>query len=142
MIFKQLMDEEGCMSYLIGSEEDKVAAVIDPEHDVEKYLILLQQLGLKLKFIIDTHTHVDHDSMAGELARQTSAQTVMYRTNPAQRQAGSGYQGNQKIMGHLAYNAGFKVDLLVDDGEELRARNELTCTGLTKSITKYTIVSG
>lgn len=123
MIFKQLIDEEGCMSYLIGSEEDKVAAVIDPEHDVEKYLILLQQLDLKLKFIIDTHTHVDHDSMAGELARQTGARTVMYRTNPAQRQAGSGYQGNQKIKGHLTYNAGLKVDLLVDDGEELSLGN-------------------
>lgn len=119
MIFKQLRDEEGCMSYLIGSEKDKVAAIIDPEHDVEKYLILLKQLDLQLKFIIDTHTHVDHDSMAGELARQTGARTVMYRTNPVQREAGSGYQGNQKIKSHLANNAALKVDRLVDDGEDL-----------------------
>src|SRR5512138_17642 len=70
MLFvKQFVDEVlGNSSYLIASEETGLAAVIDPQRDVEKYLKTAEGLGLKITYALDTHLHSDFVSGAHELA--------------------------------------------------------------------------
>src|SRR5687768_16565092 len=54
MYFKQFY--LGCLahaSYLIGSEG--VAAVVDPQRDVDQYIEAAAAQGLKIKYIIETH---------------------------------------------------------------------------------------
>jgi glyoxylase-like metal-dependent hydrolase (beta-lactamase superfamily II) len=49
LFIKQFVDEGlGNSSYLIASEETGVAAVIDPQRDVDKYLQTADGLGLNL----------------------------------------------------------------------------------------------
>ena len=57
MIFTQL-NPGPCRTYLIGDEQSKQAALVDPvlEH-VQEYLELLDQQKLTLTHCIDTHTH-------------------------------------------------------------------------------------
>jgi hydroxyacylglutathione hydrolase len=71
MLVKQFVDEGlGNSSYLIGSEATRLAAVIDPQRDVDRYLQVAEGLGLRLTYALDTHLHNDFISGARELAAQ------------------------------------------------------------------------
>ena len=62
MIFRQLFDHGSCTyTYLLASRVGGEALLIDPVLDrVERYLQLIDELGLKLVKAIDTHVHADH----------------------------------------------------------------------------------
>lgn len=68
----------GCLahaSYLVGSEG--IAAVIDPQRDVDIYLETARQKNLKIAHIIETHLHADFVSGHHELAERTGAQIYL-----------------------------------------------------------------
>ena len=58
-------------SYMIGSEG--VAAVVDPQRDIEIYLKAAAEHGLKIAYIFETHLHADFVSGHKELAQRTGA---------------------------------------------------------------------
>ena len=65
----------GCLahaSYMIASEG--VAAVIDPQRDVDIYLAAAAEHSWKIEHIIETHVHADFVSGHRELAERTGAQ--------------------------------------------------------------------
>ncbi|MGA0610447.1 MBL fold metallo-hydrolase [Caldimonas sp. KR1-144] len=83
MIFERIVTG-GCLSYLVGCEKSCAAALIDPEvSQVDRYLALATQHGVRVHFVIDTHTHADHFSAARQLADRLEARTVMHRNSPA-----------------------------------------------------------
>src|ERR1700752_2232272 len=64
----------GCLahaSYLVSS--GGIAAVIDPQRDVDLYIDLAAEKGLKIEHIIETHLHADFVSGHHELAERTGA---------------------------------------------------------------------
>ncbi|HEX4133677.1 MAG TPA: MBL fold metallo-hydrolase [Bryobacteraceae bacterium] len=68
----------GCLahaSYLVGSEG--IAAVVDPQRDVDIYLDAAAQRGLKIAHIIETHLHADFVSGHRELAERTGARIYL-----------------------------------------------------------------
>ncbi len=70
MIFEQVATG-GCRSYLIGCEETRAAALIDPELSrIDHYLALAARDGLRIHYLIDTHTHADHFSATRQLAQR------------------------------------------------------------------------
>jgi len=74
----------GCRSYLIGCEETCAAALIDPElSQVDRYAVLAARDGLRIKYLVDTHTHADHFSATQQLARQLNVPVVMHGSSPA-----------------------------------------------------------
>ncbi len=46
--------------YLVGCEATKEGVIIDPGAEAERILKLLQDSGLKIAYIINTHGHLDH----------------------------------------------------------------------------------
>lgn len=74
----------GCASYLVGCEAKGIAAVIDPDRDVQKYLETAQNRGLKITHIIETHLHADHVSGNSELATRTGAEIYLHETSGAE----------------------------------------------------------
>jgi glyoxylase-like metal-dependent hydrolase (beta-lactamase superfamily II) len=85
MIFRQLFDRESCTyTYLLADEATAEAMLVDTvrEH-VERDLELLEQLGLKLAAIFETHVHADHVTGAGELRRRTGATCYVPRLGGA-----------------------------------------------------------
>jgi hydroxyacylglutathione hydrolase len=58
-------------SYMIGSQG--VAAVVDPQRDVEIYIEEAAKNGLRIAHIIETHLHADFVSGHRELAARTGA---------------------------------------------------------------------
>ena len=64
----------GCLahaSYMAGSEG--VAAVVDPQRDVDVYLEAARANGLRIEHVIETHLHADFVSGHRELAARTGA---------------------------------------------------------------------
>jgi glyoxylase-like metal-dependent hydrolase (beta-lactamase superfamily II)/rhodanese-related sulfurtransferase len=82
------IDGLGCASYLVGCEAQGVAAVVDPDRDVEKYLSAAEKRGLTISHIIETHLHADHVSGGADLAARTGADIYLH---PA-AQAGFAHQ--------------------------------------------------
>lgn len=83
LIFKQLFEKEtSTYTYLIGDPETKEGIIIDPTiENIERDLLVIEELGLKLKYIFDTHVHADHITGAGELRIKTGAQIVLNEDN-------------------------------------------------------------
>ena len=83
MIFETVASG-GCRSYVIGCEETCAAALIDPElSQVDRYVTLAARDGLRIRYLIDTHTHADHFSATQQLARQLNVPVVMHSASPA-----------------------------------------------------------
>ncbi len=83
MIFEQV-PTGGCQSYLIGCDDTCVGALIDPElSQIDHYLALASRDGVRIRYLIDTHTHADHFSATKELARKLGVPVVMHRASPA-----------------------------------------------------------
>ncbi len=83
MIFEQVRSG-GCLSYLIGCEGTRAALLVDPElEQADRYAALTQEKGLRVRYVLDTHTHADHFSAARELGRQFAAPIVMNRRSAA-----------------------------------------------------------
>lgn len=78
MLLRQLFDEETyTYTYLLADEERGEALLIDSVlGKVERDLQLLQELDLKLAYVLDTHVHADHVTGAGALRDRTSAKVV------------------------------------------------------------------
>ncbi len=77
MIFKQLFDQETwTYTYLIADPINKDAVLIDPVNThIDDYLALLAELGLKLKYTLETHVHADHITASGLLRQKLGSQT-------------------------------------------------------------------
>jgi glyoxylase-like metal-dependent hydrolase (beta-lactamase superfamily II)/rhodanese-related sulfurtransferase len=83
MIFEQIATG-GCQSYLVGCDATCAAALIDPElSQIDHYLALAARTGVRIRYLIDTHTHADHFSATKELARRLAVPVVMHRASPA-----------------------------------------------------------
>src|SRR4051794_1974988 len=63
-------------SYLIGDEQSGVAAVIDPQRDVDQYLAFAGQHGLRIAHVVLTHLHADF--IAGHLELRDRAGATIY----------------------------------------------------------------
>ncbi len=82
MIFRQLFDaESSTYTYLLADEQTREAVLIDTVREqVDRDLKLVNELGLKLVYVLDTHTHADHITAAGTIRERTGARTVAGRS--------------------------------------------------------------
>jgi glyoxylase-like metal-dependent hydrolase (beta-lactamase superfamily II) len=72
------MRAENCFAYLLADVDTREAALVDPRADrVADYLRELEERGLRLRFVIETHTHADHLSGAAELSARTGAEVLL-----------------------------------------------------------------
>lgn len=79
MMFRQLYDHEtSTYTYLIAEEKTKEAVLVDPvSEQVERDLKLIQELGLTLRYCLETHIHADHITGTGKLRELTGCEGVV-----------------------------------------------------------------
>ena len=75
----------GCLSYITWNPDTKESALIDPSEEVgqEAYAQYIQAEGLTVKYIIETHTHADHISIAKEMKALTGAPIARHTLAPS-----------------------------------------------------------
>ncbi len=73
MLFRQLFDaESSTYTYLIADIATKEAILVDPVlEQVERDRKLLQELGLSLRYCLETHIHADHITGTDKLREAT-----------------------------------------------------------------------
>jgi len=74
MIFRQFY--LGCLahaSYLVGDEQSRRAAIVDPQRDIEQYLACAQEHDLRITHVVLTHLHADFLAGHLELRDRTGA---------------------------------------------------------------------
>jgi sulfur dioxygenase len=79
MIFYQLFEaESSTYSYLLADEQSLEAVIIDPVLEtIERDIKLINELGLKLLWSIETHVHADHITGAALLKKRLGAKTCV-----------------------------------------------------------------
>ncbi len=83
MYFKQItVDGMGCFSYVIGCPGAKTCCVVDPKRDIQDYLDISREEGMKITHIFETHQHADHVSGNLELQSRTGADIYFYEGTP------------------------------------------------------------
>jgi glyoxylase-like metal-dependent hydrolase (beta-lactamase superfamily II)/rhodanese-related sulfurtransferase len=83
MIFEQIATG-GCQSYLLGCGDSHSAILIDPHlNQMDRYLGLAAKDGLRIRYVLDTHTHADHFSAAKELGKTLDVPVVASKLSPA-----------------------------------------------------------
>jgi glyoxylase-like metal-dependent hydrolase (beta-lactamase superfamily II) len=105
MLFEQIATG-GCQSYIVGCAASRAAVLIDPELSrVDAYRGRIGQLGLHLRYVIDTHTHADHFSGGREVGKVLDAPVVMHRLSPAPHATLRLDDGDMLIAGELRLQA-------------------------------------
>ncbi len=74
----------GCLTYLVRDLASGEAVAIDPGRGVEPILRALSGDGLRLRAIVETHTHADHLSGHAILHERTGAPIFVSHRSPAQ----------------------------------------------------------
>jgi len=128
MYFKQITVEGmGCLSYVIGCPQARVACVVDPKRDVQDYIDIARNNGMKITHIFETHVHADHVSGNMELQSRTGAAIHFLKGSPVEFDHVSVQEGDMfdfgatqleilKTPGHTPHS----LSILVTD----RARSE------------------
>ncbi len=75
--------------------------MVDPLPNLTPYLDTLQETGLKLLYVIDTHTHADHLSGSRALAAATGAAYVRYANSPTKDPVLRVSDGDHLDMGNV-----------------------------------------
>ncbi len=77
MFVRQLFDAESCTyTYLLADEASRSAVIIDSVLEkLPDYERLLQELNFTLVCTLETHTHADHVTAAGELRERLNCDT-------------------------------------------------------------------
>ena len=64
-------------SYLVGDESSGVAAVVDPQRDIDRYLVFAGERGLRIEHVILTHFHADFVAGHVELRDRVGAKIYL-----------------------------------------------------------------
>lgn len=79
LIFQQLFDSASwTFTYLLADTASKEAVLIDTViENVERDLKLIDELGLNLKYVLDTHIHADHVTGSGKMRSARGVKTAV-----------------------------------------------------------------
>jgi glyoxylase-like metal-dependent hydrolase (beta-lactamase superfamily II) len=101
-----IMTGPGTNTYLVGKDD---VAVIDPGPDVPGHLdAILTAAGRRVRWVLVTHTHVDHSPLAETLKAATGASALGFGPAPALPSPG--------LDGH---DRSFRPDRILADGDRL-----------------------
>ncbi|MEX2416741.1 MAG: MBL fold metallo-hydrolase [Paenibacillaceae bacterium] len=102
MIFRQyLHNEPVAASYIFGCVSKSTGIVVDPLlSDVDLYIRESERLGMRIKYVIDTHLHADHLSGARAISELSGAKYVLHRSADTNYEFTSVDDGDELVAGN------------------------------------------
>lgn len=80
MIFESVVvGPLGVNCFILGCRESKAGVVVDPGADAERIIAKIGELGLDIRYVINTHGHFDHVGGNRWLVEATGAQLMIHR---------------------------------------------------------------
>jgi len=112
-----------CYSYILSSKQE--ALVIDPHISLlDEYSEYLKRKRLTLKFIVDTHTHADHFSLAAVLKKKFGAKVLMHEKAISSVADTRVKDNNEITIGETSYRVMYSPGH-TDDAISLYGENKL-----------------
>lgn len=65
-------------AYLVGDQQSGEALVIDPAAETEDIIAVARKNNLKIKYIVNTHGHVDHTAGNSDMKKLTGAKIIIH----------------------------------------------------------------
>jgi hydroxyacylglutathione hydrolase len=113
-----------CNCSVLGDETTREAIVVDPGDDIDAILGILAEHGLKLKYIVITHAHIDHIGGAKKLKDATGAPLYL-NENDVQL---------YNLMNEQAHFIGAPTPEIASVDVPLREGDEIRCGDIRASI--------
>jgi glyoxylase-like metal-dependent hydrolase (beta-lactamase superfamily II) len=105
--------------YLIGDEESQEGLFIDPADDSTRLLAEAKSHGLnKIKYIVNTHSHVDHIMGNAEMAKKTGAKIVIHEED-----ATALVRTSSDLLEMFRATASPPADIVVKEGDVIQVGN-------------------
>jgi len=105
--------------YLIGDEETQEGLFIDPADDAKRLLGEARSLGLnKIKYIVNTHSHVDHIMGNAEMVKQSGAKVIIHAEDAAALVQTPSY-----LLEMFGATASPPADIVVKEGDAIEVGN-------------------
>lgn len=119
MIIKQIeVGNFSIFSYLVADEQAKEGLFIDPSDDHDLLLKEAKANGLTIKYIVNTHSHIDHSMGNREMARRTGAKVIIHEADAAGL-----LNTAPDILDMFGAEAPPPADILVSDGDLIQVGN-------------------
>lgn len=100
--------------YIVGCEDTKEGAIIDPGGDAKRILAEVERLGLKIKYVINTHGHFDHTLANKGVVKATGASLAIHSADaPLLTQGGGAF-----FFGMMG-KASPPADTILEEGQVL-----------------------
>ncbi|MFC2071165.1 MBL fold metallo-hydrolase [Chloroflexota bacterium] len=100
--------------YIVGTESNQEGMVIDPGAEANKILERAKALGLEVKLIVLTHSHIDHIGALKEVKEATNAEVAIHTDDAEALQRPS-----SRAMFGLSYSPPLPPDRLLKGGDSI-----------------------
>ncbi len=105
-------------SYLVADEQTKEGLFIDPSAEHDLLLKEAASKGLNIKYIVNTHAHIDHSMGNREMVRRTGAKVVIHEADSEGL-----LETPQSILEMFGAEEPPPADILVKDGQLIQVGN-------------------
>lgn len=79
MFVKQLeVGNLAVFAYIVGCKETGEGLVIDPASETDKIISISKENGIDIKYIVNTHSHIDHTMGNTDMVAKTGAKIVIH----------------------------------------------------------------
>ncbi|MGE5396505.1 MAG: MBL fold metallo-hydrolase [Chitinophagales bacterium] len=109
----------GTNCYIIGCEETMEAAIIDPGGSAAGIMRIVDQENLTIKYIINTHGHVDHIGGNAKIKEKTGAEILIHGDDA--RMLTSSAANFSLMMGNIITSPA--ADRLLKEGDIIKIGN-------------------
>ncbi|MGM0501702.1 MAG: MBL fold metallo-hydrolase [Bacillota bacterium] len=120
LIEKLVVGDMEANCYIVADKETAEAVIIDPGGSSDKIISSIKENDLTIKYVVNTHGHIDHMKANEEIINVTAAQLLIHKEDAAFLKAGnlnlSNFVGGKEVVSPAA-------DRMLEDGSVIKFGN-------------------